>query len=98
MAKSKDDAVDRRRFMTDTAVAAAAIVGHGQAAGAQQPSADEAEHEHSTVPSDIALRVKALESVLVEKEMLCWADLDAIVDTYENKIGPQNGARVVARA
>lgn len=98
MAESKDGAVGRRRFMTDAAVTAAAIVGQGQVAGAQQPSSDETEHEHQAVPSDIALRVKALESVLVEKEMVDPADLDAVVDTYENRIGPQNGARVVARA
>jgi len=56
------------------------------------------DHEHQTVPSDIGLRVKALESVLVEKEMVDRAELDAVVDTYENRIGPRNGARVVARA
>ena len=56
------------------------------------------DHEHQTVPSDIALRVKALESVLVEKEMVDRAELDAVVATYENRIGPRNGARVVARA
>ncbi len=50
------------------------------------------------MPSDIALRVKALESVLVEKAMVDRAELDAVVDTYENKIGPRNGTRVVARA
>ena len=56
------------------------------------------DHEHQTVPSDIALRVKALESVLVEKEMVDRAELDAVVATYENRVGPRNGARVVARA
>ena len=56
------------------------------------------DHEHQTVPSDIALRVKALESVLVEKEMVDRAELDAVVDTYENRVGPRNGARVVVRA
>ena len=50
------------------------------------------------MPSDIALRVKALESLLVEKGMVDRAALDAVVDTYETKIGPRNGARVVARA
>jgi nitrile hydratase len=44
------------------------------------------------------LRVKALESVLVEKGLVDPAALDAVVDLYENKIGPRNGARVVARA
>lgn len=56
------------------------------------------EHEHQAVPSDPALRVKALESLLVEKGLVDRAALDALVDTYENKIGPRNGARVVARA
>ena len=56
------------------------------------------EHEHQAVPSDPVLRVKALESLLVEKGLVDRAALDALVDTYENKIGPRNGARVVARA
>ncbi|MEQ1907781.1 MAG: nitrile hydratase subunit alpha [Vicinamibacterales bacterium] len=54
--------------------------------------------EHQTVPSDIALRVKALESLLIEKGMVESAALDEIVQTYEHRIGPRNGARVVARA
>jgi nitrile hydratase len=49
-------------------------------------------------PSDIALRVRALESRLVEKGLVDPAALDAIVETYEHKVGPRNGARVVARA
>lgn len=49
-------------------------------------------------PSDMALRVKALESVLVEKGLVDAAALDAIVDHYEHKVGPRNGARVVAKA
>ena len=56
------------------------------------------DHDHTAIPSDLALRVKALESVLVEKGLVDRAALDAIVDTYETKIGPRNGARVVARA
>ena len=56
------------------------------------------DHDHQDVPADIALRVKALESVLVEKGMVDPAELDEIVDRYENRIGPRNGARVVARA
>ena len=55
-------------------------------------------HDHQDVPDDIALRVKALESVLIEKRMVDPAELDEIVDRYENRIGPRNGARVVARA
>ena len=56
------------------------------------------EHEHQAVPSDPSLRVKALESLLVEKGLVDRAALDALVDAYEHKIGPRNGARVVARA
>jgi nitrile hydratase len=55
-------------------------------------------HAHQVVPSDLALRVKALESLLVEKGLVDPAALDEVVDTYERKIGPRNGARVVARA
>ena len=57
------------------------------------------DHDHGQdPPSDIALRVKALESLLVEKGLIDPAALDAIVDHYEHKVGPRNGARVVARA
>src|SRR5271170_4608466 len=55
-------------------------------------------HDHQAVPSDPALRTKALESLLVEKGLVDPAALDALVDAYQNKIGPRNGARVVARA
>ena len=54
--------------------------------------------EHSHVPSDIALRVKALESVLTEKNLIDPNVLDEVVDRYKNKVGPQNGAKVVAKA
>jgi nitrile hydratase len=49
-------------------------------------------------PSDMALRVKALESLMVEKGLVDPAALDAIVDHFEHRVGPRNGARVVARA
>ena len=55
-------------------------------------------HDHQAVPSDPALRVKALESLLVEKGLVDPAALDLLVDTFEHKVGPRNGARVVARA
>ena len=64
----------------------------------EQPSQHPHSHEHQAVPSDPALRVKALESLLVEKGFVDRAALDALVDTYEHKVGPRNGARVVARA
>jgi nitrile hydratase len=63
-----------------------------------QAPAHDHDHEHQAVPSDPALRTKALESLLVEKGLVDSAALDALLDAYENKIGPRNGARVVARA
>jgi nitrile hydratase len=60
---------------------------------------DDHGHDHGQdPPSDIALRVKALESLLIEKGLVDPAALDAIVDHYETKVGPRNGARVVAKA
>ena len=58
------------------------------------------DHDHGkgSALSPIALRVKALESLLVEKGYVDPQALDAIVETYETKVGPRNGARVVARA
>ena len=56
------------------------------------------DHHHQHPPSDPTLRVKALESLLVEKGLVDPAALDVLIDTYENKVGPRNGARVVARA
>lgn len=53
---------------------------------------------HSLLPSDPALRVKALETLLIGKGLVDPATLDQIIDTYQTKIGPQNGAEVVARA
>ncbi len=56
-------------------------------------------HDHShEIPSDLALRVKAIESLLVERGLVDPAALDELVDTYQHRIGPRNGARVVARA
>src|SRR5262249_1104236 len=82
----------RRGFLASTVAAAgAAVVPLAQAA-------DEHTHEHQALPSDQALRVKSIESLLVEKGMVDPAALDAVVDAYEHKIGPRNGARVVARA
>ena len=58
---------------------------------------DDDHHEGSEL-SPLALRVKALESLLVEKGYVDPAALDVLIDTYETRIGPRNGARVVARA
>jgi nitrile hydratase len=56
------------------------------------------EHEHSDVPSDVALRAKALQSLLVEKGIVDQAVLDRFVEEVEHEIGPHLGARVVAKA
>jgi nitrile hydratase len=55
-------------------------------------------HHHTARLPDTVLRVKALESLLVEKGLVDPAALDALIETYEEKVGPRNGARVVARA
>ena len=78
----------RRTFLTAAGAAAAESVAHGQ----------DHEHEHQVVPSDPTLRVKALESLLVEKGLVDRAALDLLVDRFEHKVGPRDGARVVARA
>ena len=56
------------------------------------------DHDHTDPPSDLELRVKALESLLVEKGLVDPAALDILIDTYEHKVGPRNGAKVVAKA
>ena len=53
---------------------------------------------HSHVPSDISLRVKALETVLTQKKLIDPEALDKVVDRYQNQVGPQNGAKIVAKA
>ena len=80
----------RRNFLA--AGGAAAAEGHLHAQDERHP------HEHQAVPSDPTLRVKALESLLAEKGLVDPAALDAVIDTFEHKVGPRNGARVVARA
>ena len=56
------------------------------------------DHDHSDIPSEPALRVKALETLLVDKGLVDPAALDAYIEYCETKIGPRNGAHVVARA
>jgi nitrile hydratase len=96
------DGVDRRRFLSGAAFGAAGLVVGSTPAAQSSPAQSAQTHshddEHQTVPSDIALRVKALESLLIEKGMVQAAALDEIVQTYEQRVGPRNGARVVARA
>jgi nitrile hydratase subunit alpha len=55
-------------------------------------------HRHNRSLTDVELRVKALESLLTEKRLTDPAAVDEIIETYEHKVGPRNGARVVARA
>lgn len=56
------------------------------------------DHDHTDPPEDLVLRVKALETVLVEKGLVDPAALDAMVQIYETEVGPRNGAKVVAKA
>ena len=96
MTDTKKDKTGRRTFLQNATLVPAAIVGGAQAVSEETAHAHP--HDHQVVPDDIALRVRALESVLVDKRMVDPADLDAVVDAYENRIGPRNGAQVVARA
>lgn len=86
----------RRNFLkaAATAAGAAATPQFSDAAAMPQPDTD----AHQAVPSDLTLRVKSLESLLVEKGLVDPAALDALVDTMEHKVGPRNGAQVIARA
>ena len=56
------------------------------------------DHAHALLPPDPALRVRALETILTGKGLVAPDALDEIIDTYQNRIGPKNGAAVVARA
>src|SRR5881398_1373756 len=98
MAKSKKSSPGRRRFLKGAAAGAAAFVANPQGGQAQHGQEHDHDHDHQAVPSDLTLRVKALESLLVEKGLVDRAALDSIVDTYEHKVGPHIGARIVARA
>lgn len=86
----------RRDLLTGAiTIAGAAVV--PDVMGAQEHHHDH-DHDHQAVPSDPALRAKALESLMVAKGLVDRAALDALIDNYEHKVGPRNGARVVARA
>lgn len=87
-----DDKVSRREFIGKTTMAASTVVA---AAAAGTASAQEAD---VYVQSDYSVRTKALVSVLTKKKLIDPATLDAVVDYYENKVGPHIGARVVARS
>ena len=59
---------------------------------------DDDHHEHGSELSEMQLRVRALETVLAEKGYIDPAAIDVIIEAYETKVGPHNGARVVAKA
>ena len=59
---------------------------------------DEHDHDHGSHLTDMELRVRAIETVLVEKGYVDPKALDLLIETYETRIGPHNGARVVAKA
>ena len=59
---------------------------------------DSHDHDHTDPPSDLTLRVKALETALTRKGYVAPEAIDAVIDTFENKVGPRNGAKVVAKA
>jgi nitrile hydratase len=61
-------------------------------------SHDHGDHDHGSHLDETDARVRALESVLVEKGYVDPAALDILIETYETKVGPHNGARVVAKA
>ena len=82
----------RRSARASTVAATAAAETHESAHAADD------DHDHQVVPSDLALRTKSLESLLVEQGLVDSAALDAVIDAYEHKVGPRYGARVVARA
>ena len=86
-----------RRGFLKAAVTAAGAAANPDPVHAQGQGQDHG-HEHQAVPSDLTLRVKSLESLLVDKGLVDRKALDLLIDTYEHKVGPRNGARVVARA
>ena len=100
MANEADRPVGRRKFLSDAAAGTAGLVAAPNMRSPEEAEgqAREQDQGHQAAPSDVALRVKALESILVEKGMIDPATIDAVIETYESKVGPRNGARVVARA
>jgi len=100
MANEADRPVGRRKFLSDAASGTAGLVTASNIGSAEpaERQVREQDQGRQSAPSDVALRVKALESILVEKGMIDPATIDAVIETYESKIGPRNGARVIARA
>src|SRR5262245_18361191 len=101
MANDDAGSVGRRGFLKGAAAGAAGFVTDShmntRSSSPDHPDHDHHDHDHQVVPADIALRVKAIESLLVDKGLVDPAALDLIVDALETKMGPRNGAQVVAR-
>jgi len=88
-----------RRDLLTTALTAAGAAAAPQLARSDTDAHDhDHDSDHQALPSDPALRARALESVLIGRGLVDRAALDAVVDAYEHQIGPRNGARVIARA
>ena len=87
-----EDKVSRREFLSKTSLAASTVVAGAATGrvGAQEPE--------EYVQSDYSLRTKALVSVLTKKNLVNPASMDAVVDYFENKVGPHIGARLVVRS
>ena len=81
--------------MTGKAISTCACVGCNLPA--MSPSHHDHDHDHSEL-SETEVRVRALETILTEKGLVDPAALDLLIETYETKVGPRNGAQVVARA
>ena len=88
-----DEKVSRRDFLSKGTMAASTVVAGSAVGSAEAHEADAHEHEQS----DYTLRTKALVSVLTRKNIVDPASMDAVVDFYENKVGPHIGAQLVAR-
>src|SRR4051794_35979250 len=74
------------------------ITARSMADSSHMPDHDHHDHEHGSELSETQLRVRALETILTEKGYVDPAALDAIIEAYETRIGPHNGAKVVAKA
>jgi nitrile hydratase len=74
------------------------MINNGAAMSSDDLHTHDHDHDHGSDLSDTQIRVRSLETVLAEKGLIDSAALDAIVEAYETRIGPHNGAQVVARA
>ena len=93
-----EEPVSRRGFLAKTSAASAAALTTGASgvADAQEPKASGNDEDY--VQSDVSLRAKSLVSVLTKKNLVDASALDEIIEYYETKVGPHNGAKVVAKS